>query len=157
MPGGDQDGDGVEQVALGPLVDFVGFHLRLAQDSAFESFSREVRDIGFAPGRFAILSLINGNPGISQTSLSQTAGRDKSTLTPIINDLTKRGLIRRRRQGSDRRRYALYLTDTGRELLQQLMVRIEKHEHMLDRIVGNDKEVFIDVLRRIATELPDRK
>ena len=49
------------------------------------------------PGRFAMLTLIGRNPGISQTALSRANGRDKSTLTPLLADLVRRGLVRRTR------------------------------------------------------------
>ena len=64
---------------------------------AFQAFSRQSQEIGESPGRFATLTLIERNPGISQTELSQAAGRDKSSLTPVLEDLVRRGLIERKR------------------------------------------------------------
>ena len=45
-------------VRFGPLADWVGFNLRMAQESAFEAFSHLSREIGESPGRFATLTLI---------------------------------------------------------------------------------------------------
>ena len=70
-----------EPLRLGPLADFVGFHLRLAQEASFQAFARRVRDLDLRPGRFAVLALIGENPGISQTALGRVSGRDKSSLT----------------------------------------------------------------------------
>ena len=58
---------------------WLGFHLRMAQIASFQAFAREVGEVDLPPGRFALLTLIGRNPGISQTALSRAAGRDKST------------------------------------------------------------------------------
>jgi len=88
-------------IDFGPLARWVGFNLRMAQEAAFQAFSRRSQDIGESPGRFATLTLIARNPGISQTELSHANGRDKSSLTPVVEDLVRRGLVERRRMNSD--------------------------------------------------------
>ena len=57
-------------INFGPLGSWVGFNLRMAQEAAFQAFSRLSQEIGESPGRFATLTLIARNPGISQTVLS---------------------------------------------------------------------------------------
>src|SRR4029079_6844554 len=110
----------VEGVDYGPLAEWVGFHLRMAQIVSFHAFASEVGEVDLPPGRFALLTLIGRNPGISQTVLSRAAGRDKSTLTPALRDLKRRGLISRQRIESDRRSYHLTLTPAGHAMLQRL-------------------------------------
>src|SRR5450432_3554350 len=100
---------------FGPLAYWVGFNLRMAQESAFQAFSRRSQEIGESPGRFATLTLIGRNPGISQTELSHAAGRDKSSLSPAVEDLVGRGLVERKRMHADRRTYRLNLTPAGKK------------------------------------------
>jgi DNA-binding MarR family transcriptional regulator len=136
---------------LGPLADFIGFHLRLAQEASFQAFARRVRDFDLRPGRFAALALIAWNPGISQTALGRASGRDKSSLTPALNDLAKRGLVNRRRSSRDRRSYTLSLTPKGERLLDVLMAHASAHDRRLDEIVGvKNKAELVRTLRRIA-------
>ena len=152
----DEARDPAEPVAYGPLEDWVGFHLRLAQTASFAAFAREADGIAIAPGRFALLTLIGHNPGISQTALSRANGRDKSTLTPALDDLTRRGLVRRERVASDRRSYALRLTPQGETALAELTACAARHEANLDRIIGpKERARFVKTLRRIASELGD--
>src|SRR5581483_917337 len=94
-------------IEFGPLATWIGFNLRMAQEATFQAFSRRSLEIGETPGRFATLTLIARNPGISQTELSHANGRDKSSVTPVVEDLVKRGLIERKRVNSDRRAYRL--------------------------------------------------
>jgi DNA-binding MarR family transcriptional regulator len=145
----------IAELAYGPLSDWIGFNLRMAQEAAFLAFVRQSRSVaGTRPGRFAMLTLIDANPGISQTALGRAAGRDKSTLTPVLSDLVRRGWIRRQRNRDDRRTYLLTLTPLGRKRLRQLNVCARRHERNLDRIIGpEDRSRFVAILRRIAAEI----
>jgi DNA-binding MarR family transcriptional regulator len=139
-------------VDFGPLDHWLGFNLRMAQAAAFQSFSRLSSEVGVQPGRFATLTLIGANPGITQTALSRANGRDKSTLTPLIGDLVRRGLVRRTRDRKDRRTYRLALTSAGRRLLAALTECAKEHERNLDRVVGADRALFLTLLKKIAGE-----
>ncbi len=141
---------------LGPLENWIGFHLRLAQSASFQAFTREARRIELSPGRFATLLLIGRNPGISQTALSRANGRDKSSLTPVLEDLARRKLIRRLRPKDDRRSYRLMLTPAGERLLDELTVCAERHDRNLDRIIGpRDRARFLKILKKLIAKLQE--
>jgi DNA-binding MarR family transcriptional regulator len=141
-------------VDYGPLADWLGFHLRLAQIASFQAFANEAQEVDLSPGRFALLLLIGRNPGISQTALSRAHGSDKSTLTPALNDLKRRGLISRSRLKRDRRSYQLALTPAGHQLLARLTACASRHEQNLDRIIGaRDRGRLLQLLRKLHAEL----
>jgi DNA-binding MarR family transcriptional regulator len=141
----------VESINFGPLATWVGFNLRMAQESAFQAFSRLSAEVGESPGRFATLTLIARNPGISQTELSQAAGRDKSSLTPVIEDLVRRGLVERKRLTHDRRAYCLNITREGKKTLAIMTRCARRHERTLDKIIGKrDRKRFIQTLKKLA-------
>jgi DNA-binding MarR family transcriptional regulator len=141
-------------IDFGPLATWVGFNLRMAQESAFQAFSDRSAEIGESPGRFATLTLIARNPGISQTELSLASGRDKSSLTPVVEDLVRRGQVERKRMESDRRTYRLNLTVAGKKTLSLMTRCARRHERNLDRVIGlRDRTRFLAVLKRIAAEL----
>jgi DNA-binding MarR family transcriptional regulator len=143
-----------DAIDYGPLENWVGFHLRLAQTASFQGFVREARLVELSPGRFATLMLIGRNPGISQTELANANGRDKSTLTPILEDLEKRGMILREKVKSDRRSYQLTLTDSGRRMLDELTECAKRHDARLDSIIGaKDRAKFLSILQKISAEL----
>jgi len=149
-----KNGGSAGSVNFGPLANWVGFNLRMAQEAAFQAFSQLSREIGEKPGRFATLTLIGRNPGISQTELSQANGRDKSSLTPVVEDLVRRGLVKRIRLAHDRRAYRLNLTPAGRRVLASLNACAKRHERNLDRVIGmGERTRFIAVLKRIAAEI----
>ena len=141
-------------VSLGSLRNYIGFQLRRAQDVSFEAFARRVGSTDFGPGHFAALSVIRANPDINQVRLSRATGRDKSTLTPVIKNLVKRGFVQRHRSKADSRAYCLNLTAKGEQHLQKLALHAEAHDRRLDQIVGDiHKGLLIHLLERIVTEL----
>ncbi len=143
-----------DRIDYGPLEHWIGFHLRMAQFSAFQAFTRRTRDLELSPGRFSALTVIGHNPGISQTQLSQSIGSDKSTLTPAIEELVRRNLVRRTRTPADKRTYRLMLTAQGEKVLRELTARAVAHERDLDAIVGvRDRPQFLRALRRITSGL----
>jgi DNA-binding MarR family transcriptional regulator len=147
----ESTGDAID---YGPLQEWIGFNLRMAQDASFQAFSRRSKEIGVKPGRFATLTLIGRNPGISQTALSRANGRDKSTLTPLLVDLVRRGLVRRTQAHNDRRSYQLTLTRAGERLLHQLTTCAREHERKLDAVIGRrGRAQFLHALRKLAAEV----
>jgi DNA-binding MarR family transcriptional regulator len=144
---------GAEPVRLGALDSYIGFHLRMAQTASFRAFKRLTGVQNLRPGWFAVLALIAENPGITPIALSRASGRDKSTITPVIRDLVREGLIVREEIPTDRRSYSLRLTPAGAERLAHLAACAAEHDRELDAIVGDEKERLLALLRRIEAEL----
>lgn len=141
-------------IRLGPLADYAGYHLRLAQDASFQAFANRVGRGDIRPGYFTLLTLVRENPGITQTAISQASGRDKSTLTPAMRYLEDNGYIERHRAASDRRAYGLHLTPLGEEAIALLSGHASAHDQELDRIIGAErKAAFIGILRDIVAAL----
>jgi DNA-binding MarR family transcriptional regulator len=147
--------NGQAEIKLGPLAEWIGFHLRLAQAASFQAFAREARNLDLPrPGWFATLLLIGENPGITQTRLSLANGCDKSTLTPVLRLLARRGLVRRVQASHDRRNFHLSLTEAGKKTLRDLLGCARRHERNIDRIIGkNERDIFLNVLRKLLARL----
>ena len=136
-------------IQLGFLADFLGFHLRLAQDASYRAFARHRDKDLIKPGRFPALAIISLNPGISQSALGRAIARDKSTVSPLIKDLQKNGFISRKPSAHDRRSVTLMLTKKGERTLDRLHARAEDHESELDKIVGTSKARLMTLLDKI--------
>ncbi|TSH98690.1 MarR family transcriptional regulator [Verticiella sediminum] len=146
----------VDAVRLGWFEFATGFHLRKAQEASFAAFKRLVGGIDIRVGHFATLMLIGENPGINQTTLGRAVGRDKSSLTPILDDLVERGLVARKRSVQDRRRYGLTLTEEGEAMRATLAASATEHEKALAACVSpDDLAHFVRILKRIARIMPD--
>ena len=151
----EASGDASE-VNLGILQDFIGYHLRMAQAAAFRVFAKETEQLDLKPGLFAILELIDENPGITQTALSRAYGRDKSSMTPILHQLVGTGLVQRRRVEMNKRAFSLLLTKDGKTTLRRLLAAANRHERRLNEVVGQeDAETLIRILQRLTAGLAE--
>ena len=142
-----------DDVRLGALADWIGFHLRLAQDASFRAFAKHSGQPHLKPGRFAAMMVIHNNPGLTQTALGRAISRDKSTVTPLVQELHRHGLVRRRPSTIDRRSVTLTLTRAGEATLADLLVHARVHDRRLDAIVGRRKAALIILLRKITDGL----
>ena len=61
-------------IRLGEIGETVAYNLRLAQSASFHAFAELTGTIGLRPGHYALLHLIHGSPGVSQTDLSRAVG-----------------------------------------------------------------------------------
>jgi DNA-binding MarR family transcriptional regulator len=98
-----------QRIDFDELPSYVGYQVRRTQAKIFAEFEAALAHAELTPGSFGVLTLIRANPGITQVALAAAFGVDKSTMSPVIFRLERRGLIRREVLASDRRRQALYL------------------------------------------------
>ncbi|HLL26562.1 MAG TPA: MarR family transcriptional regulator [Xanthobacteraceae bacterium] len=143
-----------DAIDYGPLAHWVAFHLRMAQVVSFQAFARLAHGENLSPGRFAVLTLIGQNPGISQTALSRANRNDKSTLTSALRGLVQKKLVNRQRAAGDKRLYRLTLTAAGEKLLRRLTECAKQHDRNLMRVIGpRDYAHFMQILQKIANEI----
>lgn len=137
-----------------PLNGYLGYALRRAQSVIFADFNQTLRGVNLRPGQFAVLLLIDQNPGASQSSVSAALGIQKANFVATIADLEARGLVRRRKSEMDGRSYSLGLTSRGRHLLQHAAELQSLHEQRVIALIGFEgRDQLLALLERLA-ELP---
>jgi len=80
------------------------------------SLSRELEGLPLRAGGIAFLLHLYEREGEYQDEFARALGYDKATAARAYQALEKEGLVRRVRDGDDRRRTRLYLTDAGYEV-----------------------------------------
>lgn len=134
----ESDARTIENLNLGELPLLSGYMLRRAQFAAFNDFLRFFDDLGVRPVQYAVLTVIDQNPGLKQSQVSEALGIKRANLVAILDALERRGLARREAVATDRRSYALHLTDKGSDLMDELRKRSEDHERRLAAVIGED-------------------
>ncbi|WP_432474384.1 MarR family winged helix-turn-helix transcriptional regulator [Amphritea sp. HPY] len=135
----------------GLLPQLLGYQLRLTQLAVFKDFSDSVSDTDITPSLFAVLVVINANPGLKQTELAKAVHLDRSTVVSTIDKLERRKLVQRKRVAGDRRTNALLLTDAGSTLLAQLTVEVSEHERRLAaQLTQTERETLIQLLSKVS-------
>jgi DNA-binding MarR family transcriptional regulator len=134
-----------------PLSGYVGYALRRAQGVIFADFNRSLAELGLRPGQFAVLMLIDRNPGTSQSSVSAALGIQKANFVATIADLEKRGLVRRKKSNADGRTYSLGLTPRGRMQLQRATELQSVHEAKVTAQIGDEGRLqLLGLLDRLS-------
>jgi DNA-binding MarR family transcriptional regulator len=82
-------------------------------------------EIGVTPEQWSVLCCLWEKEGLYLTEVTDKTGRDKYTISRIVNLLAKKGLVESRPDREDKRRTNLYLTDKGRELQEPLTRLVE--------------------------------
>ncbi|MEV5575434.1 MarR family winged helix-turn-helix transcriptional regulator [Spirillospora sp. NPDC052269] len=100
---------------------------------------------------FAVLSALDDvvDPP-SQRDLGARLGIDPSDLVDVVGALEERGLLRRDRDPSDRRRYVVALTAEGRTELDAVAERaVELDAELLAPLDPSERAAFAGMLRRV--------
>ncbi len=154
MPSANRKEDAVTEspVDLGPLGESFGYLLRRAQVAIFQRFFELFAEFDIRPAQYSVLTVIERNPGLSQTRLADALGIKKTNLVVIIDTLEERGFARRKSTENDRRSHALFLTPKGTVLIG----RLHRMEAALDRGMSRlmketERQRFCDVLRQVGS------
>jgi len=126
------------EIVLGPLGKRLGYLMRRAQLAIFEDFIASCSEYDIRPGQYSVLTLVEHNPGASQTQIAEAVGIKKTNFVALIDRLERRGLVQRKTMPNDRRSHALYLTDAGKTLMSNLHRTAARHERRLIERIGAD-------------------
>jgi DNA-binding MarR family transcriptional regulator len=100
---------------------------------------------------YSVLLALRGQPARTQTTLAEAIGADKTRIIGVLDDLQRRGLIRRQPDPDDRRAKVLELTADGRRACDAAQTDIrEMEEVLLDRLPQTDRQAFLRALRTLA-------
>jgi DNA-binding MarR family transcriptional regulator len=109
--------------------------------------------VKLAPRDAGILRILNSTPAITQQRLAVTLGMVPSRLVVLVDEMEQRGLIERRENPDDRRRYALHITEKGRSTLETIGRIAREHSHALLAALSDDEQrQLAALLQRIADQ-----
>jgi DNA-binding MarR family transcriptional regulator len=136
---------------LGPLPDLIGYVLRRAQLVVFQDFFNAFAQFDISPAQFSVLTVIERNPGLTQTQVAEALGIKRTNFVGMLDELERRALAERRQTARDKRSHALYLTAEGAALMRKLKPVLKAHEaRMVGRIGDEGRDRLIDLLREIV-------
>ena len=114
-------------------------------------FAGRMRSLGLRPKHFALLNGIALAGGGSQQELGGQMGLDPSGLVGAIDELEAMGLLERRRDAADRRRYVLTLTAEGTATLRRARrLAADSARELLGPLSDAEVDALVDLLQRVA-------
>lgn len=140
----------IASVKLGGLENILGFHLRLANVAVFQDYQATMAGLSLTPKQFAVLELIEENPGASQIDIANCLRMDKASMMALVNKLEGRNAIERRPSVVDRRRQELFVTGEGAALALKAKALREAHEaRFKERFSAEELAGLVSYLQRI--------
>ena len=118
------------KVDYGRLDDSLGYVLRRAQLAVFKTFLGMFKSLDITPAQCSVLLIIEKNPGLTQTQVSDALGIKRANFVALLDTLEARALAQRA-PAADRRSYALQLTPRGRMLLRKIHAVSDEHEQKI--------------------------
>lgn len=114
-------------------------------------------DVAKGKGKITTLLLVDGNPGIRPSQIAEVLLRDRPATGRIIDHLVKAGDIRREADAEDQRAQALYITEKGSALAQEVRDIIRTQENdFFDFIPDEDRAEFMRVLKRVYINMRNK-
>lgn len=140
--GRHRKGEGTARLAF--LLAQVGGH-------AASQFAERLAGMRLTPPDSGILRLLHVEAGISQQELSGKLGIHPSRLVAILDGLERRGFVQRKPNQGDRRQYALYLSDEGRQALDQIGEIGRQHQEALCAgLTDTERDTLAELLQKIS-------
>ena len=135
---------------MGPLEQFLPYLLNRAGARIAAAFNAEMRQIGASLQVWRVLAALREKDGRRMGDLSETTSIEVSTLTRLVDNMEKDGLVVRRRDSGDARAIALHVTASGRRLTQRIVPIAERYEAVaLKGFSAGEVAVLKKALRRL--------
>ena len=130
-----------------------GHLIRRLQQIAVGIWLEEVGASPVRPLQHGVLKTIEAVPGIDQMQLSRLMAIDRSTAQDLVQRMEKKGWVARSRDGKDRRRRILALTEAGSEALQGIRAaNARAQERILAPLSDVERVAFMTTLSKIVFE-----
>ncbi len=129
--------------------------LMRATDSISAHLARHTEAAGLTVGQFGVLEALLHLGPMGQRDLGAKLLRSGSNVTMVLDNLERRGLVRRTRRKDDRRAIEVSLTADGRRLITDLF---PKHARRITRLFGalssRDQQRLATLCKTIGRSIP---
>jgi DNA-binding MarR family transcriptional regulator len=116
-------------------------------------FAARLSEADLVPAHAGIFRILSATPAISQQALATALGTVPSRLVALVDDLEARGLVERRAHETDRRTYALHLTDKGKATMETISrVAREHRQDLLAALSDEEQATLSALLQRVAEQ-----
>jgi DNA-binding MarR family transcriptional regulator len=135
---------------MGPLDAYLPYLLNRAGARIAASFGEEVRPLGATLQIWRVLAALHERDGRRMGDLAETTSIEMSTLTRLVDNMEKKGLVSRSRDAADARVVVLHVASAGRRLTQRILPIAERYEKVaLAGFDAREAEQLRRALRRL--------
>jgi DNA-binding MarR family transcriptional regulator len=139
-----------------PLDSYLPYLLNRAGTRVATAFGEEVRALGASLQIWRVLAALRERDGRRMGDLSTTTSIEVSTLTRLVDQMEKKGLVARRRAPDDARVVVLFATAAGRRLTRRILPIAERYERVaLKGFDAKEAETLRAALRRLYANMEE--
>jgi len=144
-----------ETIDLDVLNDTFSYFIRDLNIAVSRDWDARVSDLEdmTGTGKVTALLIINRYPGIRPSTIAQINLRDRAEVARTVNSLEKAGLVYRQTGRKDSRSWSLFITEKGKERVEQIRQRIRDSREFLSDVSDEEYEQVMALLRRIYWRL----
>ncbi|MDA0524279.1 MarR family winged helix-turn-helix transcriptional regulator [Methanococcoides alaskense] len=99
----------------------IGALISMTYRSNFVMVNTKMKELGLSAGQFFVLMVLSHDQGITQDTLAWRLLIDKGSIARAVKILEDKGFIRRITDESNRRAVLIYLTETGEQLIPEVL------------------------------------
>jgi MarR family 2-MHQ and catechol resistance regulon transcriptional repressor len=130
--------------------------LMRASESVSARIHSHLAEVGLTVSQFGVLEALYHIGSLSQAEIAKKILKSAGNMTMVIDNLEKRGLVKRERKPEDRRYYAVRLTAEGKKLIGSIFPRhAGKIVDAMNAITKTEQEALGHLCRKL--ELPEKK
>ena len=131
------------------LGDSLAYAIKRAQVRCDEALAKYL-DPGISPARYAALATVGANPGISQAALGSLLNIAGPSVVKVVDELERMGVVKRE-NSSDRRVYALMLTERGGADLKRYQSSVQLFEKKIAaQLTKPERAQLMALLSKVA-------
>jgi len=130
----------------------VGYYLERTTRQVKLAFTQAflAEGIDLTPEQWVILDHLMTTNGVSQTELAGKSYKNAPTVSRILDVLARKGYVERQRFDNDRRRYKIYLTESGRQVAEQaLPIAVRLRTQGWSNLNDEDYDHFIRIVETV--------
>jgi DNA-binding MarR family transcriptional regulator len=140
-----------ETYSIERTVGFIVYRTALRMKAALQRAFKE-RGFAITPEQWGVLRVLWEDEGLSQRQIGDRLFKDKPNITRMLDVLESKKLICR--QPTDRRSYAIFLTDEGKKLQEELLPTVlAMQAKALRTLTTSELATLQDLLNRIYENL----
>lgn len=127
--------------------------LMRAAESMTSRINRFMASANLTISQFGVLEALHHKGPLCQRDIAAKILKSSGNITLVIDNLEKRGLVRRERDNDDRRYFTIHLTEAGSELITRAFADVESAIVAEMAILSeNEQEQLGRLCKKLGTE-----
>jgi DNA-binding MarR family transcriptional regulator len=139
-------------------------NMRQVSHALYQLGESSLASAGLTFARFRLLmgllvsAQLDGREELNPSEISVKLGISRNTVSTLVRELEQAGLIERHLDDSDRRRFNIRLTSSGKELVQR---NASQHYHIIagcfDALTADEQESLISILSKLDVSIGSKR